>query len=160
MGNSKTQWATIGARAGANNDRQEHDYYATDPHAVEDLLKREKFSTDIWECANGGSFISDTLEKNGYKVRRSDLYDYGVKNCEKIDFLQYEGSWDGDIITNPPYKLAWRFVKKALETVTVGHKVAMFLKITFLEGKERYDKLFSVTPPHCYMSTHSVGGVL
>lgn len=151
MGNSQTHWTTIGARTNALKERQPHDYYATDPDAVEDLLKRESFSHDIWECANGGSFISNVLEKHGFNVRRSDLYDYGIEDSEILDFFKNNEKFDGDIITNPPYGLGWQFTKKAIETVTEGHKVAMFLKVTFLEGQERYRNLFAVTPRTVYV---------
>lgn len=53
---------------------------------------------------------------------------------------------EGDIITNPPYKYAIDFIYKALSIIPDGHKVAMFLKIQFLEGKERKE-LFRVYPP-------------
>jgi len=46
-------------------------------------------------------------------------------------------NFNGDIITNPPYRYALNFVQKALESVRIGGKVAMFLKLQFLEGKER-----------------------
>lgn len=42
-----------------------------------------------------------------------------------------------DIVTNPPYKYAQEFVEHALDTISNGHKVAMYLKLTFLEGKKR-----------------------
>jgi hypothetical protein len=50
------------------------------------------------------------------------------------------------IITNPPYKYAKEFVEKALELIDDSRKVAMFLKLTFLEGKAR-KKLFASAPP-------------
>ena len=57
------------------------------------------------------------------------------------------------IVTNPPYKYAMEFAEKAIECVTDGHKVAMFLKIQFLEGKARR-LLFDKYPPKCiYVST-------
>lgn len=58
-----------------------------------------------------------------------------------------------DIITNPPYSKAREFVEHALEIVEDGHKVAMFLKIQFLEGKARR-ALFDKFPPKViYVST-------
>lgn len=36
---------------------------------------------------------------------------------------------------------------KALELIQPGRKVFMFLKLTFLEGKNRFIKLFSKYPP-------------
>lgn len=43
----------------------------------------------------------------------------------------------GDIVTNPPYKIAKEFIERALKIIQPGRKVCMFLKLTFLEGKER-----------------------
>ena len=54
--------------------------------------------------------------------------------------------WNGDIITNPPYRYAKEFVEKAMSIIPKGHKVAMFLKLTFLEGKARKE-MFRVIPP-------------
>ena len=49
-------------------------------------------------------------------------------------------------MTNPPYAFAQEFVEKALSIIADGHKVAMFLKLTFLEGKRRAE-LFETAPP-------------
>ena len=54
-----------------------------------------------------------------------------------MDFLQCSSGFDGDIITNPPYKFASDFVTHALDLVNSGNKVFMFLKLQFLEGKSR-----------------------
>ena len=51
-----------------------------------------------------------------------------------------------DIITNPPYRYAKEFVEHALDIVGDGRKVAMFLKLTFLESKSRR-ALFEKYPP-------------
>lgn len=58
--------------------------------------------------------------------------------------------FDGDIITNPPYGLATEFAEHAMNIITDGHKVAMFLKIQFLETQKRYE-LFKKYPPKPYM---------
>lgn len=63
------------------------------------------------------------------------------------DFLTCDREFAGDIITNPPYKLALPFVKHALDCVKDGSKVAMFLRIQFLEGIER-QRFFADNPPH------------
>ncbi len=42
-----------------------------------------------------------------------------------------------DIITNPPFRYAEEFVRQALKVVSEGQKVAMFLRIQFLESKKR-----------------------
>ena len=58
-----------------------------------------------------------------------------------VDFLECKEKWDGDIVTNPPYKYAQSFIEHGLELVKPGNKVFMFLKLQFLEGKARR-KLF------------------
>ena len=64
-----------------------------------------------------------------------------------VDFLSQTEPFNGDIVTNPPYKYAEDFIVKALELIPEGHKVCMFLKIQFLEGRKRKD-LFKKYPPY------------
>ena len=66
-------------------DAEAHDYYATEPKAVELLLEQEKFSPQVWECACGEGHISEVLKANGYNVLSSDLVDRGYG--EVRDFL-------------------------------------------------------------------------
>ena len=127
------------------NDTAEHDYYATDPNALELLLEQEQFSHRVWEPACGEGHLSKVLAKHEYQVASSDLVDRGY-GTGGVDFLKCSHVWDGDIITNPPYKYAKEFVEKSLELVPTGHRVAMFLKLTFLEGQGRRE-LFKNSPP-------------
>lgn len=126
-------------------ERQENDLYCTNPIAVNKLLSMQEFSPNIWEICNGLGHISDTLEEKGYSVKRSDIIPY-KPNIEVLDFLTYQGKWNGDIITNPPYSYADDFVYKALDTIEDGHLVAMYLKINFLSSGKRYE-LFTKYPP-------------
>lgn len=129
-----------------NQDAEPHDYYATEPRAVELLLENETFTDPVWEPACGEGHISKVLEDYMYLVRSSDLVQRGFGEAG-VDFLNScTEKWEGDIITNPPYKFAKEFVEEALRLVTDGHKVAMFLKLTFLEGQARRD-LFRKHPP-------------
>lgn len=144
-GNSRSAYAMLGARNYALNERETNDYYATEPKALELLLEKETFSNNIWECACGEGHLSKVLERNGYNVLSTDLIDRGYGKGG-VDFLKCTEQFDGDIITNPPYKYAKEFVEKALELITNGHRVAMFLKIQFLETVSRRE-LFERTPP-------------
>lgn len=135
----------MGASNHSTKDREKSDYYATEPKATEELLKLETFNHNIWEPACGGLHIANVLTDNGYDVKISDIDQRGNSDIEIIDFLNYEGTWNGDIITNPPYKYAREFVEKALSIVPDGSKVVMFLKLTFLESKAR-KKLFEKYP--------------
>lgn len=129
-----------------NRDAQEHDYYATDPKAVELLLYNETFTGPVWEPACGEGHISKVLQAHGLQVQSSDLIDRGY-GTGGVDFLTHQGgNYHTNIITNPPYKYAKEFVEKAHDVIAPGYKVAMFLKLTFLEGQGRRE-LFKNTPP-------------
>lgn len=96
-----------------------------------------------------GGHLSEVLKAHGHNVRSSDRVFRDYEGTEIIDFLnttKKDMHRPMDIITNPPYKYAKEFVEKALEIQDDGGKVAMFLKVTFLEGQARR-KLFDTTPP-------------
>lgn len=145
-GNKNSIYKTLGASNHTDKEREEWDYYATEPKAMEVLLEVEKFNKDIWECAAGELHLVNVLREHDYNVRYSDIINRTDEDMEIIDFLTYSGIWNGDIITNPPYKYAQEFIEKSLEIIPKGNKVAMFLKIQFLEGKKR-KKLFQKYPP-------------
>lgn len=143
-GSAVTAYSILGASNHSKGERQAEDYYATEPKAVELLLEVEKFDKKIWECACGEGHISKVLEAAGYEVRSTDIVDRGY-GTGGIDFLEDIREWDGDIITNPPYKYAKEFVEQAMKSVKDGAKVAMFLKLTFMESKSRKE-LFTKYP--------------
>lgn len=151
-GNSRSAHATLGARNYAQYDRETNDYYATEPKALELLLDLETFSPTVWECACGEGHLAEVLVNRGYKVISSDLIDRGY-GYGGIDFLESTKQFDGDIITNPPYKYAQEFVEHALDVVTEGHKVVMFLKVQFLEGKARKELFKKYPPKKIYVSS-------
>ena len=135
-GNRASIFKTIGASNHTDYERQKDDYYATDPIATIMLCELERFTDEVWEPACGEGHISKVLAHNGYRVRSSDIVNRGYG--EVADFLASDNiQWHGDIVTNPPYKYANAFVEKALQIINDGNKVAMFLKLTFLEGKSR-----------------------
>ena len=144
-GNSNSIYKTLGASNHTDKERQAEDFYATEPRAAELLLELEEFDGNIWECACGQGDLSKVFEKAGYKVLSTDLVDRGY-GTGGVDFLKCNEVFNGDIISNPPYKYAKEFVEHALKLVPDGHKVAMFLKLQFLEGKARRE-LFEEYPP-------------
>lgn len=138
---------TLGASNHTDKERAEHDYYATEPKAVEMLLEMETFAPVIWEPACGEGHISKVLQAHGHEVISTDLIYRGFGDPEPLNFLEETlDNFEGDIITNPPYNVALEFIQKALDSVRVGRKVAMLLKIQFLEGKRR-ETFFKKTPP-------------
>lgn len=137
----------MGASNHCDEERSKLDYYGTDPRSTKALLAVETFQHEIWEPCAGHHLMVDVLREAGYHVLATDIAEYDGVQHAKMDFLDIEGEWDGDIITNPPYGLSTEFAVKALELVKPGAKVAMFLRTLFLEGTKRYEKLFSVNPP-------------
>lgn len=121
-----------------------NDYLATEPNATEWLCRLEKMHCDIWECACGEGHISKVLQRHGYRVRSTDMIDRGFGEVE--NFLYCYDKWYGDIVTNPPFKEAQRFVEKALSLVSEGRKVIMFIKLQFLESQARR-MFFRMHPP-------------
>jgi hypothetical protein len=117
-----------------NGDREADDFYPTPPYAVEELLKREVFSGNIWECACGDGAISEVFKNKGFEVHSTDLVNRGYGT--ELNFLQSDFVAD-NIITNPPYKLALDFVLHAKNLS--NRKIAMFLKTVWLESDSRYD---------------------
>ena len=77
-------------------------------------------------------------------VYSTDLIDRGFGDKTGIDFLCNDLKINPDyIITNPPYKHSKEFVLEALKRA--NKKVAMLMKLVFLESKSRY-KMFKNTP--------------
>lgn len=147
MAGSKKVFTTLGSSNHALENREAFDYYATDPKAVEMLLELEQFAPVIWEPACGEGHISKVLQAHGYEVISTDLVYRGFGDPEPLDFLKETlDGFEGDIITNPPYSAGLEFVQRALESVRPGGKVAMFLKVQFLEGQKR-GAFFKDTPP-------------
>lgn len=76
-GNYNSIWKIIGASSHTEEKRQQDDYYATDPVAIDKLLTVEKPYPLIWECACGEGHLSKRLQDFGYIVYSTDLVDRG-----------------------------------------------------------------------------------
>ena len=159
-GNVKSTFVTLGASNHTDHARAEHDYYATEPKATELLLAQEKFSPIIWEPAAGGLHMTKVLQEAGHKVFSSDIVKR-VPNIVAGDFLteaedlknKHIGDERFDIITNPPYKYALEFAEQSLKMLHDGNKLALFLKLTFLEGKGRKAFFLENPPQTVYVSS-------
>ena len=126
---------------GYSKTRAEFDFYSTPPIAVSELLRVENISGSVWECACGNGVMSEAIRSFGYDVYSSDLRNSGYGDGG-VDFLLCNRKTD-NVITNPPFCLAEKFVIHGLEVAQ--KKVALLLKLAFLEGNRRH-ALFSSTP--------------
>ena len=152
-GDGNSIWKTLGASNHTDKEREQDDYYATSAEAIDKLLTVEYPNKNIWECAAGGGHLSERLKQYGYNVYSSDIKCRGYTLDRQMDFLastidDIPFSERFDILTNPPYKRAKEFVLKGLDLLPDEYsRLYMFLKLTFLEGKARYNEIFSQTPP-------------
>ena len=93
----------------------------------------------------GGGSLSKELIRLGYDVPLStDLYDrnYGISG---IDFLHQTEVFEGNIITNPPFKQLTEFILKGLELTS--NKLYIFARIQTLESIGRWDNIFKHYKP-------------
>lgn len=137
-------------------ERIERDAYNTPPWPTAAALQaimgpRFRPGMTVWECAAGTGQMVAELERHGLNVIPSDIH---APN-DKPDLFGGNRTFVGDflddarpflpfefdaIITNPPYKLAEQFVRKALElTKPTRGIVAMLLGVKFDSAKSRAD---------------------
>lgn len=129
----------LNLHTGNGSNRPSTDFYPTPPEVTEalmDFLLPYLPKTTIWEPAAGEGDMVEVLSKYG-DVLATDLstgYDYLATPVP---------GGTGAIITNPPFKLAEKFILKAVREAPV---VAMLLKTQYWHARSRYD-LFQEHPP-------------
>lgn len=136
--------------AGGNpaEGRQQNDHYPTPMECTFGLMDEEMgfmkaHNLPLWEPACGDGAISK-LFRGMLDVISTDLFDYGY-GISGVDFLASEKSQRSICVTNPPFKLAEAFIRKALEFHEMPY-VAMLLKSTYFHAKSRI-KLFNEHRP-------------
>ncbi len=156
-----------GSMRGIINDRIEPaglDFYSTPPWATEELcdIARSIGWTEtidaVWEPACGDGAMSKVLKNSFKEVVSTDIVDRGYHDFDgEVDFLMAEmlgnepkalhkHSFTGKtaIITNPPFSFALQFVTSAF---AYTGNVAILARLSWLEGKHRYNSLFRSNPP-------------
>jgi hypothetical protein len=151
-GDFNSVFKTLGASSHTDKERQNEDFYATEPKASELLLEIEDFYAikTIWDNSCGTGTLLKAFEDKGFNIIATDLVDRGYGQGG-IDFLKLTREdvkdWNFDaIVMNPPYKYAKEFVEHSIELLPEHGKLFAFLKLQFLEGKGR-KFLFERNPP-------------
>lgn len=147
IGDSNSVFKTLGASNHSKSDRHSEDYYATDPTAIDTLVKVYDLPKQIWECACGEGHLAKRLTELGYDVVATDLVDrgYGIGG---VDFLcEMDNRGCDCILTNPPFRYSTEFIIHALDILPSGGVLAMFLRTLCLEGQQRYEKIYRHNPP-------------
>lgn len=161
-GGFNSVFKTLGASNHTDHERGDHDYYATSPRALELFSPLYPIAHKVFEPSCGEGHLSKWLVEHGHDVLSTDLVDrgYGIGG---IDFFKVGGmfcdcqgtkllgEWANgetfDILTNPPYNVSLDYVLHAIELIPDDGHVLMFLKTSWLEGKERKRRLFDINPP-------------
>jgi hypothetical protein len=119
------------------------DFFPTPAWATDALIENEMFEGDIWECACGDGSMAERLKRTGNPIISSDFYDRGFGEIGH-DFLTSDRTCD-NIVTNAPYNSAEGFVARGLRNSR--KKLALLLRLAFLEGVNRFHTIFQHTPP-------------
>lgn len=130
-------------------NRRKNDFYPTPPLATYVLCKYARPPRKLIEPCAGRGHISRELQRMGHEVTSYDLNAYDnslIENIETgVDALTMERKNVDGVVTNPPYhkNLPHKLAEKWIEEYSY---TAMFVRLTFLEGKKR-KKLFTKHPP-------------
>lgn len=145
-GGQQSIWKTIGASNHTDKERQNEDYYATSEIAIDRLLSAYDIPHNVYEPCCGAGDLSKRLEHFGREVVSTDLVDrgYGQGGVDFFNVKTMPFDKDCCILTNPPYKFHLEVIEHALEiAVDDEMPVIMLLKTTALEGRKRWERLYS-----------------
>lgn len=131
------------------------DFFPTPPWSTRALLEcvidRGIQAATVWEPAAGEGHMAEVLREYSDDVIASDVHDYGKGYRvgsfvgEGLDVIEIEQEVDW-VITNPPFNLALEFAERGLAEASEG--VALLVRTAWLEGAQRYERLFSKREPN------------
>lgn len=125
---------SIGLGAARGFEREEHDFYPTDPALTRALLQVETFPGGVWEPACGDGAMSRVMRAAGIDVVSTDLVARGYGRSG-VDFLKTRKLRRRTVATNPPFKYWLPFAEHALSLE--ADKVVLLGRVLMLEGWER-----------------------
>lgn len=115
-------------------DRNSTDFYPTPENVTVALVNHLGLrGVTVWEPACGAGHMAEALIKTGNRVVASELHWQGY-GFGGVDFLSVAAPTCDWIITNPPFKLAERFIERCIE-----HRkpFAMLLKSQYWHSSKR-----------------------
>lgn len=133
-----------GNARGSGYEKVVNNWYIEPISAVVALLGAERFWGTIVDPCCGKGTIPTTCRVAGLDCRGFDLVNRGYSQ-DPIDFFTSDYSWADHIICNPPFDLLEKFVLKAIGEAK--HKVAVLVRLSWLESDGRYKRIFEPYPP-------------
>jgi len=125
------------------------DYYIEPRWCSERLFATETFTGAVWDSACGSGRIVEAAQSAGILAMASDIEnrhpERGRVWVNRRDFLDFDPAWDlpDNIVSNPPFGIAERFVAHALKLAR--GKVAMLLPTKWIQGDKR-SRWLATTP--------------
>lgn len=106
-------------------ERERHEHYVEPFWCSERLFDVEDFHPGIWDPCCGFGRIPDAAERKHLYSIATDVVDRGYRNfAARIDFLQMKATRAPNIVGNPPFAIAGKFGRHAIDLPGV-EKVAM-----------------------------------
>jgi hypothetical protein len=115
-------------------ERDEHDFYVEPQWVDVRLFEAERFDGRIWDPAAGIGRIVTAAQAAGYEATAGDIVDRGCADYVE-DFFLSLGGHGSNIVCNPPFGVAEKFVAVALKLAV--RKVAMLLPANWIQGDKR-----------------------
>ena len=124
------------------------DNFPTPPWATRALMRHviggDMSGKSCLEPACGAGHMAKPLAEFFGKVSAQDVANCGFGTVQDYRTFETSERWDW-VITNPPFRLAEEFIKRALTHSKEG--CAFLVRTTFVESVGRYQRLFSQCPP-------------
>ena len=137
--------AEIGNKITKKGLRQFHNFYATHPSCVSDILRVETFHHFVLEPFCGIGSISEVLKGHCHEVESYDIVDRGYGKVGDFFEVDFEQGWY-DIVSNPPY--TENLTDIINRCISLCHsKVALLMPLRYLSGLERFNSIYQIHPP-------------
>lgn len=97
IGNKAATFVTLAASNHSDYEREQRDFYATEPKALEKLFDEcnIKLNHNVLEPSAGNGNLSKVLKSYGYNVVSKDIVERDYPLDEVCDFLQTKTEWGG-----------------------------------------------------------------
>ena len=145
LGEDSSTLSKIGNKITKKGLRQFHNFYATHPSCVSDILRVEAFHHFVLEPFCGIGSISEVLKGHCHEVESYDIVDRGygkIGDFFEVDFEENRY----DILTNPPY--TENLTDIINRCISLCHsKVALLMPLRYLSGLERFKSIYQIHPP-------------
>lgn len=110
----------------------------------------DRMHDTVWEPTCNRGYMVRPLQEwfRDCNVHYSDVYDYKDNRCVYRVFDYTAADWLRRfdwVVMNPPFNMIEKFISRALTHTNKG--VAVLGRIALLEGKSRYENLYSIRPP-------------